>query len=251
MMCAGQQVVLADLRGRIGRLDGRLRPHRSLPFGVSALDRNLPGQGLALGALHEVIEGGQAAEFAGSATLFVAGIAARLEGPVLWCLNRRDLFAPGLAAAGLHPDRVIYAETFRERDILPVMEEGLRESGLAAVVGEVTRLGLKSSRRLQLAAEASGVPVLVLRRWWTMAERELTALPNVAKTRWRITPHASHDPPAPGLGRARWHVDLVRCRGAEPNSWILEACDAQGRLALPSDLADRPHQAPVRRAAAG
>ncbi len=251
MLRAEQQIALADLRRRVGHLDGRLRTHRSLPFGVSALDRGLPGQGLALGALHEVIEGGQAAEFAGSATLFVAGIAARLNGPVLWCLTRRDLFAPGLASAGLHPSRVIYAETFRERDILPVMEEGLRESGLAAVVGEVTRLGLKSSRRLQLAAEASGIPVIALRRWWSVAEKELTALPIAANTRWRITPYASHDPPAPGLGRARWHVDLVRCRGAEPNSWILEACDAQGRLALPSDLADRSHPPPLRRAAAG
>ena len=67
-----------------------------------------PEEGLREGALHDVIEGGPAGEFSGSATLFTAGIAARLRGPVLWCLNRRDLFAPGLVNAGLHPDRVIY-----------------------------------------------------------------------------------------------------------------------------------------------
>ena len=222
-----------------------------LPFGVAALDRHLPGAGLRLGALHEVVEGGPAAEFAGAATLFLAGIVARLTGPVLWCLTRRDLFAPGLARAGLHPDRVIYAETLREREILPVMEEGLREPGLAAVVGEVTRLGLTASRRLQLAAEASGVPVFALRRWWTVAERDLTTLPTAATTRWRIAPYASLAPPAPGLGRARWRVDLVRCRGAEARSWILEACDEAGRLAVPADLAHRSHPAPLRRAAAG
>jgi len=248
MTRAGQRRVLADLRRQIERLDGGLRHRPVVPFGVPALDRGLPGGGLALGALHEVVESGPAAEFAGAATLFIAGIAARLEGPVLWCLNRRDLFAPGLARAGLHPDRVIFAETRRDREILPVMEEGLRERGLAAVIGEVTRLGLTASRRLQLAAEASGVPAFALRRGWTVAERDLPSLPPAALTRWRIAPQASLAPPAPGLGRARWQVDLLRCRGGEPRSWILEACDGEGRLALPSDPVLHPHQAPVRRA---
>jgi protein ImuA len=248
MLRAGQRRALADLRRQVERLDGGFRRRPVVPFGVPGLDRCLPGGGLALGALHEVVESGPAAEFAGAATLFVAGIVARLEGPVLWCLTRRDLFAPGLARAGLHPDRVIYAEIRRDREILPVMEEGLRERGLAAVIGEVTRLGLTASRRLQLAAEASGVPAFALRRWWTVAERDLTTLPTVASTRWRLAPQASLAPPAPGLGRARWQVDLLRCRGGEPRAWILEACDAAGRLALPSEPADRPY-APVRRAA--
>ena len=49
-----------------------------------------------------------------------------------------------------------------------------------AVIGEVSRLGLTASRRLQLAAEASGVPALVIRRWWTVAEKDLTELPTAA-----------------------------------------------------------------------
>jgi hypothetical protein len=36
------------------------------------------------------------------------------------------------------------------------MEEGLRCAGLAGVVGEVTRLSLTASRRLQLCAGQSG-----------------------------------------------------------------------------------------------
>jgi protein ImuA len=247
-MRAGQQTVLADLRHQIQRLEGRRHRRRFLPFVLAPVDSHLPQGGLALGALHEMIEAGPAAEFAGAATLFVAGVAARLKGSVLWCLNRRDLFAPGLMNAGLHPDRVVYAETFRERDILATMEEGLRERGLAAVIGEVTHLGLTASRRLQLASEASGVPAFALRRWWTVAEKELTGHPTAAVTRWRISPFASHGPPAPGLGRARWHVELLRCRGGEPCSWILEACDAKGRLALPSDVADRPDQTSPRQA---
>jgi protein ImuA len=242
---------VAALRRQIERLEGSAQARPSLPFGIAAVDDHLPGGGLARGALHEVIEAGPAAEFAGSASLFTAGIAARLKGPVLWCLTRRDLFAPGLAQAGLAPGRVIYAEAGRDRDVLPLVEEGLRERGLATVVGEVTRLSLIASRRLQLAAEASGVTALLLRRWWTVAEKDLAALPSAAVTRWRIAPAASEpEPPALGLGCAKWQVDLVRCRGGAPRSWILEACDAKGRLAVPAALADGPNPAAARRAIA-
>lgn len=247
---AGQTVVSADLRQQIERL-GASVPRAHHPFGIPAIDRHLPGRGLQLGAVHEVVENGPAAEFAGSATLFTAGIAARLKGPVLWCLTRRDLFAPALAAAGLHPDRVVYVDALRDGQVLPLIDEGLRTRGLAAVVGEVTRLSLVASRRLQLAAEASGVPALLLRRWWTVAERDLTTAPTAAVTRWRIAPAESEDLPAPGIGRARWSVELLRCRGAESNSWIVEGCDAQGRLAVPTDVANRSHSASRRRASAG
>jgi len=243
--------VIDGLRRQIEQLGGALRSRQSLPFGVPALDRHLPGKGLALGALHEVIEGGPASEFAGAATLFVAGLAARLKGPILWCLTRRDLFTPGLLQVGLDPSRILYVETQRDADLLPLIEDGLHEKGLGAVIGEVTRLGLTASRRLHLAAEASGVPALIIRRWWTVAQKDLTQLPTAATTRWRITPAVSEVLPSDGLGRGRWQVDLLRCRGAEPRTWILEACNAQGRLALPSDLAHRPDPAQVRRSSAG
>jgi protein ImuA len=70
------------------------------------------------------------------AALFAAGIAARLRGRVLWCLTRQDLFAPALAQAGLMPDRVIYVEAGDETSVLICFEEGLRHSGLSAVVAE-------------------------------------------------------------------------------------------------------------------
>ena len=146
---------MSELRERIGRLESRGRARKALPFGVRTVDRHLPGGGLALDALHEVMETGAASEHAAVATLFAAGILARNKGPVLWCVRRRDLFAPALAAVGLHPDRVIYAETHREAEVLAATEEGLRHKELAGVVAEVARLGLTASRRLQLAAEKS------------------------------------------------------------------------------------------------
>jgi error-prone DNA polymerase len=77
---------------------------------------------------------------------------------------------------------VIYAETRGHSEILPAMEEGLRQRGLAGVVGEVARLGLTPSRRLQLAAEETGVPGFVIRRWRNAVERASGAEPSAA---WR------------------------------------------------------------------
>jgi protein ImuA len=222
-----------------------------LPFSVPAVDDHLPGGGLMLGHLHEVIEDGRAGEHAGLAALFTAGLLARISGPVLWCLRGRDLFAPGLARIGLHPDRVIYCETWNDRDVLPAMEEGLRCKGLAGVVGEVTRLSLTASRRLQLGAGDTGVTAFVIRRWRTAVERSLAAESTAAATRWRISPSPSPPSGFEGLPRQQWQVELMRARGGEPRSWILEACDAEGCLALPAAVADRPAAEGTRRAAAG
>ena len=186
-----------------------------------------------------MIEGGAASEYAGLATLFAAGIVARLAGPVLWCLRGRDLFAPALARIGLHPDRVIYCETWNDREVLPAMEEGLKCRGLAAVVGEATRLSLTASRRLQLAAGETGVTAILIRRWHNATERPKRASPmrlRRAGVFHRIPRRQKH---FDGLDRQRWHVDLLRARGGEPYSWILEACDATGHLALPAALAER------------
>ncbi len=222
-----------------------------LCFGIPAIDAHLPGGGLMAGALHEVAGDGPDAEHGTEAALLLAGLLARRRGPVLWAVRRHDLFAPALAAAGLHPDRVVFAEAGSA--VLLVMEEALRHPGLAGVVGEVGRLGLTASRRLQLAAEGSGVTAFALRRFRRAADPAL-AEPNAATTRWRVAalpspPPMPHAPQVPGLARARWRLDLVRCRGGAPATWTVEACDAQGRLALVTDLPDRSAAAGQRRAA--
>lgn len=240
MTHAGHNVALADLRRRIVALDRSARAKRgTLAFGVEAIDKHLPWGGLPLGQVHEFVGSGAESEHVAAATLFVGGCLARVRGIVLWCLRGRDLFAPALASVGLHPDRVIYVETWKDAEVLPAMEEALRHGGLGGVVGEVARRSLTASRRLQLAAEGAGVPAFVGRRWRNDAERASGSEPNAAFTRWKIAPEPSHTLPVPGLSRARWRVDLLRCRGAEPASWIVEACDAQGRLAVSADLPDR------------
>ncbi|HVC57254.1 MAG TPA: hypothetical protein VND95_14955 [Stellaceae bacterium] len=168
------------------------------------------------------------------------------SGPMLWCLRRPDLYGPGLLAHGLDPARLVLVSARHDEAILWAIEEGLRAPGLVAVVGEVGRLPMVAGRRLQLAAEHSGVTALVLRRWRNaaeaLAEREW---PSAALTRWRIgalPSVASFE--EPGLGRPRWRVELLRVRGGRPGIWEVEVGDATGHVSLSAGLADRP-AAPV------
>jgi protein ImuA len=239
---------LASLRAEVRAIEsaGVEKARDCLPFGIGPIDARLAGGGLAVAALHEVTGATAALSDDAAATLFLAGITARLggmgaraKGDVLWAFSRRDLFAPGIAQAGLAPGRVIYAECPGDEDVLAVMEEGLRHRGLAAVVGEVGRVQMASTRRLQLAAEEGGTTALMLKRW-RRSEKDPLALPSSAVTRWRIASAPSTPLPVEGIGRPRWHLNLVRQRGGEPHEWIMESCDAKGCLALPAELRDRP-----------
>jgi protein ImuA len=182
-------------------------------------------------------------------------------GVVLWCLPRPDIYGPGLAAHGLDPGRVVLVRASRDAEILWAMEEGLRAPGIVAVVGEIGSFPMVASRRLQLAAERSGIMAFQLRRWRDggQAARE-RALPNAAVTRWRIAALPSLPTRGePGVGHPRWRVELLRCRGGEPAcwempawempawempAWEMEVPDATDHVSLAAALADRP-AAPV------
>jgi hypothetical protein len=307
---------LAVLRDRIRQIEQPAR-HGVLPFGIAAIDDALPGGGLALGAVHEILGSGGDEEDGAAAAGFAAAILARIgphpasasrvlrdapsallsmtdivhginevrhpeeaakrpsrrthradptdprllqnsrsagSGLVLWCLRRPDLYGPGLMAHGLDPARLVLAAAPRDEEILWAIEEGLRMPGLAAVIGEIGRLPMVAGRRLQLAAERSGVTALLLRRWRNgeeaMAERER---PSAALTRWRVASLPSRDIDEPRLrqliGQPRWRVELLRCRGGVPAQWVVESvevevADATGHVCLSAGLADRPAAAP-------
>ena len=235
---------LLALRDRIRHIERPAR-HGALPFGVAALDGALPGGGLLLGAVHEILGAGGDEEDGAAAAGFAAGILARLgPGPVLWCLRRPDLYGPGLLAHGLDPARLVLVRAGRDDGILWAVEEGLRAgpaSGLLAVVGELGQLPMVAGRRLQLAAERSGITALVLRRWRSAAEAAAERdRPTAALTRWRVAALPSADiANEPGIGRPRWRVALLRVRGGAPGIWDVEVADATGHVSLSAELADR------------
>jgi protein ImuA len=226
---------LALLRESMGEV--READTAVLPFGIDALDERLAEGGLVLGGLHEVSAATPTLSDDAAATLFSVGIAARAEAGsgrrVLWALTRFDLYAPGLEQAGLNPATLLFVEVKEDKDVLAVMEDGLRHGGLAAVVGEVKRADMVATRRLQLAAMSGGTPALLARRWRKAGISPLSEL-SAAMTRWRIACAPSDRLPAPGVGRARWTVELARQRGGPPFTLELEACDDTGRLALPA-----------------
>lgn len=246
MTVAKQSGRLAVLRRRLETLERTGRQDRAvLPFVLPAIDRVLPGKGLALGTLHEVAGTGPEEEDGAVAAAFLAGILARLKPAlsVLWCLAGSDLYGPGLAALGFDPRRLILAQARHSREVLWAMEEGLRSPRLAAVIGELDVLSLPASRRLLLAAEVSGVTGFALRRWRDGEQAAAQRLaPNAAQTRWRVKALPGDVAAGePGIGRPRWQVELWRCRGGGvPTSWTVEACNATGHVSLAAALADRP-----------
>ncbi|MSO74035.1 MAG: hypothetical protein EXQ99_02625 [Alphaproteobacteria bacterium] len=243
---------IAELRGLIRALErGSSMPGSPggashIPLGLAALDRALPAGGLSLGALHEVVCASPAGADAGAGAGFAVALVARLlaggvGGPVLWCLSaaaRHELgepYAPGLAGFGLDPGRLLFARARRDAEVLWAMREGLGCARLAVVIGETeTAPDLAASRRLQLAAGASGVTALLVSR------RAAGLVPSAALTRWRIaaapsaTARVEEGPCAP-----RWRVVLERCRGGVPGEWLLEWRHETGDFALAAAFPDR------------
>ncbi len=219
--------VVAELRARIAAIEqGGADRRRSVSLGLPVLDAALPDGGLVRGAVHEAT-GTAAAGFA-------AMVAGRLEGPVLWCVdaeNRIGLYGPGLDVFGLHPARVIVARCQGRTDLLWAMEEGLRTSALAAVIGEPPgAVDLTASRRLQLAAEAGGALGVVLNPDDT-GRFAASAL----ESRWRIMAASADD-----VSRPCWKITLERCRGGTQGQyWMVERNEETGDFAVVAAPADR------------
>jgi protein ImuA len=230
---------------------------------LGVLDEYLPEGGLPLAGLHEIAgardewDDGVAAGFC---LALLGRLAAARPGLLLWVARRPDLYAPGIAALGFDPSRLILACPGSGAEALWAMEEGLRASALAAVAGEVAAPDATAARRLQLAAEAAGRPCFLLRRRLYATRRTVVAGP--ALTRWRVTALPSAED-GPGTARAmpgrwptglpdrpRWRIELLRCRGAAPQTFDVEWDDAAGDFALVAGVRGRA-LAPAAAAAAG
>lgn len=208
------------LRQRIKTFESGNRAHQLvLPLGISEIDAVLPDGGLRLGAVHEIVTKGKAA-----ATGFCAILAAKLSsirGPILWCLPQVNLSPQGLSAFGLDPKDVFFVPFSSQKEGLWALEEGLKGSGIAAVVAEGLNFNLTVSRRLYLKAMNSGVTALLL-----LSELRKSSMSNVASTRWRISSSHSTDAPSAlsfqGIGNIRLSVELLRVKGGmAPHSWVI------------------------------
>lgn len=235
--------------------------HVSFASGHAGLDVALGG-GFARGRLHELF----AAEGdAGAAAGFAAMLAVRAARPgtaLLWLRTERAearsgaLYAPGLAMLGIDPERLLFAVLADDVALLKAAADALRCAALGAVViecwGAPRSLDLTATRRLAVAAEASGVPALMLR---LAAE----PMPSAAETRWRVIPALSAALEANAPGHSALDLELLRHRAGPAGArWRVEwTCDDRSlheaplSSALVPALADRPaaDRGPMRRAA--
>ncbi len=98
----------------------------------------------------------------------------------------------GLAALGVDPGRLIFVRLRTGLDVLRAALEAARCAVLGAVIIELVKpIDLTASRRLKLAAEKSGVPLLLLRHSGIVVSNAspdagANARPNAAQVRWQV-----------------------------------------------------------------
>ena len=260
-MTSARMSTLAHLRGHIERIEttGAAAPDR-IALGHAEADAALHG-GLAVGAVHEVFaEGHQSA----AATGFIAGLSARVTArrPLVWVrqdfcdLEAGTLSMSGLSELGLDPRCLVTVRASDVESALRTAADALACDALGAVVlevwGQARQLDLVASRKLTLAAQASGVTGLLLRI-------AATPEPSTAETRWVV--RAAHSPPpsqwgalspAAAWGAPCFDAELVRNRHGPTGRWIMEwKCDeclfseTEDPQPVAAAPAHRPYQAGV------
>ena len=157
----------------------------------------------------------------GAVTGFVCAQLADVDKPILWIqdrVSRRESGRPCLAGLPFSV-RIMHVDVSKPVDVLWAMEEGLRCSGLSAVLGEVwgdpAVLDFTATKRLALRAEAQARHAVLIRR---AANPNLSA----ARLRWRVSSlpsaQAPYDQRAPG--RPLWRAELFRARWQAPGDWV-------------------------------
>lgn len=182
------------------------------------------GGGLARGCVHEAFAASP--DHAAGAAGFVAIIAQLLGGLVFWLrlgdAQRRGglLHGPGLAEMGCDPARLILGVLPDPLSLLRAAAEIARCNAISVAVvelwGDPRPLDLTASRRLALAAESSGVTVLMLR---IGAEPS----PSAARSRWSVASAPAAPLAANAPGHPTFDLELLRQRGRPAGGrWRME-----------------------------
>ncbi len=246
-MSTARTSTLARLRGSIERIEAPGDAHalNKVALGHADADATLQG-GLAKAAVHEVFSQGHQSA---AATGFVAGLAGRLtpRRPLVWVrqdfseLESGALSMSGLCELGLDPRLLVTVRAADADAALRTAADALACDALGVVVleiwGEARQLDLVASRKLTLAAQASGVTALLLRV-------AAAPQPSTAETRWIV--RAAHSPPGSpwiGWGAPVFDAELARNRHGPVGRWIMEwKCDE----CLFSEPARKPSREPSR-----
>jgi protein ImuA len=237
--------ILATVKRRIAALETPRSAGAGgrVASGHAALDAALGG-GFARGRVHELF--GAAVEDAGAIGAFglllgrLAADAGEGDGegpavrPLLWLRTAGAArmggvpYGPGLSELGIDPADLLLGTMADEAMLLKAAVDALRCPELGALVveywGAPRLLDLTVSRRLVLAAEASGVTALLLMNGAEPA-------PSAAETRWRVAAAPSVPLPGNAPGMSAFDLTLLRRRaGPDGMAWRIAWDKARGRF---------------------
>lgn len=190
----------------------------SIQIKLGPIDDAFPNGHFPLGTIHEFIN--EKMEYAAAANGFISHLVSELMkagGACIWICQTLKVFPPSLKTFDIEPDKIIFVNVQREKDILWVIEEALKCDGIAAVIAEVREINFTASRRLQLAVEKSHVTGFIIRD----QPRDIGI--NACVSRWKISPLPSgSENNLPGIGFPRWNIELLKIRNGKPGAWIME-----------------------------
>ncbi|HYF71023.1 MAG TPA: Error-prone repair protein ImuA [Ohtaekwangia sp.] len=219
MIRSDKSQILSVLKQDILRLEGFTTVnHHAVSTGLDVIKEAFPNTSFPLGCIHEFLA--NSLEDCAVTEGFLAGLLSSFlskHGTLLWISASRKLFVPSLTPFGISPERFIFIDVAKEKDVLWAMDEALKCKSIAAVVGEVKEVSFNESRRFQLAAEQSQVTGFLVRH----NARKVNTTACVS--RWKIStlPSEAIDT-LPGIGNPRWHVELLKIRSGKPQCWDIE-----------------------------
>lgn len=226
---------------------------RTTGMGRRTAQAGLP-YGLGTQGVHEVCPHTYNDMAAALGFALAAGQSAHRHGALVWIshdarLRDQGRLSPrGLQALGLSPSGLLEVRARKTKEALWAAEEAVASGAAGLVLAEVPGADFTATRRLSLACEARGTPLILL---MDHAREGASA----AQGRWRVAaapsaPNRWHNR-APGA--TRWQVTLERSRiapEAVSQSFLMEFEHETARLHLVSGPGARP-LSPQRPQAAG
>jgi len=211
--------VLLALKEQLRRMEGSRRKEdaQPIPSGCPALDRLLPGGGWIRGTLVEWLAESRGGG-AGTLAMIAAREAAADGGAVVVMDRHRTFYPPAAAALGVDLENLIVIQAGSEKDQLWALDQALRCQAVAAVWAPQEKVDPHTFRRLQLAAEDSGVLGLLLRN------AHVRGRPSWSDMQLLVRPQPVH------RGR-RVRLELIRSRSSTGGGSVnLEIDETTGAL---------------------
>ncbi len=248
---------LLELRRRVRRIEQpAATAYGVLPFGIEAVDRELPGGGLARGALHEILGAGGDEEDGALAAVFAAYLLGRLVSPTspsqpltrlgpslsplkggegLISLPLPPSGGEGRGEGGMvlwclpRPD--LYGPGLAAHGLDPgriLLVRTVRDAEILWAMEE----GLRTPGLAAVVGEVGALPAVASRRLQLAAERfGITAL---LLRRWRNGGQAARERTQPNAATTRWRISALPSRPArdEPGvgrpRWRVELLRCRG-----------------------